>query len=221
MAGELGDNAFKRALQAAEMTPEKVANLLFSKNPSEIRRLYGSLSASGRTKAKAAIVSRALEKAVDGDDLSPAKFRNELERLSKPIGVIFDNADKASAEGLSRLLKATQRASVASAAPPTGVQNNLPILTAVLTDLMGGAGAGLTTAGAIGGAARLYEGATVRNLMISLSKTKPGSKAEGAVLGRIEKVLASQFGIQADNVGAAVNDNMAGRLSAEDRVERE
>lgn len=221
MAGELSDSAFKRVLNGADMTPEKVSNLLFSKNASEVRRLYRSLSASGRNKAKSAVVARALQKGVDGDDLSPAKFRSEIERLGSPIGVVFDKTDQAGIEGLSRLLKATQRASVASAAPPTGVQNTQIIGATVLTDMMGGMGAAVTSGTLAGFAARLYESAPVRNLMVALSKTKPGSKAEGAVIERIEGVIASQAGLRGDDAARAVNDNVFGSAVAEDGVPEE
>lgn len=217
MVGDLSDGAFKRALNGADTTPEKVANLLFSKNPSEVKRLYRSLSASGRTRAKSAVISRAMEKAVDGEILSPAKFRSEIERLSSPIGVIFDKADKASVEGLSRLLQATQRSSVSAAAPPTGVQNVQIIGASFLTDLMGGMGGATTSAIAAGFAARAYESATVRNLMINLGKTKPGSKAESATLARIEGVLASQASLKSDDLRGAINDNAASQLAAENQ----
>lgn len=212
MVGELDDAAFKRALNAVDITPEKVGNLLFSKNPSEVKRLMGNLSESGKAKARSAVIQRALLKAIDGEDLSPQKFANEIERLGSNIGVVFEGADVTRIEGLTRLIKATQQASVAAAAPPTGVQNSVPILAAVMADFMGSAGGAITSSALAGFAARAYESATVRNLLIGLGKTKPGSAGERSYIQRIEKVLASQSGL---NMNAA-NDDVGMALAADE-----
>lgn len=229
MVGDLSDNAFRRALQGADVTPETVSRLIFSQKPSEMRRLFSSLSASGRTKAQSAIIYEALRrsKALEqgggriAEEFSPQRFANTLKDMGKQIGVAFDKTDIASIEGFSRLINATQRASVAGAAPPTGVQNYAPVLAAMLTDMMGGFGAASTAAAAYGGLARLYESAPVRNLLISLSRTPAGSRAEGAVLERINNVIQSQGILNREALGRAVNDNNAGRLAAEEQQPEE
>jgi len=221
MAGELDVSAFKRALNNASATPEDVAGLLFSKKPSDVSRLYRSLSASGKTKAQAAIIHRAFAKATDGAELSAQKFASEIERLGGPIGVAFDKSDRASIEGLSRLLKATRQATVASANPPTGTQNSMIIGSAVLTDWLGTAGAAMATAGGAGLAARAYESAPVRNLMINLGKTKPGSEGEKAIFERIARVMTVQSGVEGGAIARAVNDNPASRLAAEEQQPEE
>lgn len=216
MAGELSDNVFRGVLRSSDATPENVARLLFSKKPSEVQRLVGNLSPEGRRKAQAAVIQRAVERAGGIDNISPDRFANEVGRLGKSIGVVFDGPGLARVRGLERLLQATKQAGVASAAPPTGAQNSLPIFAAVLADLLGTAGAAITTGAGIGGLARLYESGPVRNLLVGLSKTTPGSQGESRMLERIAKIIASQSQIR----GAPANDVLAaspGRLAAQDQ----
>lgn len=215
MAGDLQSTIFKNVLKNTETTPEAAARLLFSQKPSDVRRLFAGLSPKGKDKARAAVIHEAVMKAGGLEDISPQKFANALERFGRTTGVIFAD-DAPRVEGIVRLIQATQRASVAAASPPTGVQNTIPVLAAVLADWMGTAGGAITAAGVAGMAARLYESAPVRNLLVGLSKTKPGSKAEAAFHDRIAKALSTQ----ADDVGQAANSNMATAAVAEQPKEQ-
>lgn len=213
MAGQLDDRVFRGVLNSAETTPENVARLLFSKKPSEISRLMSNLSPAGRAKAQAAVISRALERS--GDDISPDRFANEIARLGKSIGVAFDPTDQARIYGLTRLINATKQASVASVSPPTGAQN-MPIVGGYAAGAVFGPGAA-PVLGAFGGAARIYESAAVRNLLVGLGRSKPGSKQERKLMERVFKVLSSQSQIQP--LGRAANENLPiiTRSAAEDR----
>ena len=51
----------RNVLRSNESTPENVARLLFSKKPSEVRRLVGNLSPDGQARAQAAVINRAVE----------------------------------------------------------------------------------------------------------------------------------------------------------------
>lgn len=196
MAGELKNGAIKRALNTAEMTPENVGQLLFSAKPSDVKRLYSGLTEAGRAKAQSAIIYRYAQKAGTGDALSAEKFLSALKGEGERIGIFFTKSEVAQIEGLRRVLDATRRASTAAAAPPTGVQNNIPIIAAVLADWLGSAGAALTSGAIAGGVARFYESAPVRNYLLKLGRTAPGSKAELAVAQRlaiaVEGVLARE-----------------------------
>lgn len=205
MAGELNVSSFRRILNSSEATPEDVGRLLFSNKPSDVRRLVGNLSPAGKAKAQAAIIQRALAKA--GEDTSPDKFASEIGRLGKQIGVAFDGQDASRIEGMRRLLEKTQRAATASVAPPTGVQN---------TPIVGGFAAGsllgwaaVPYAAAVGLLARAYESAPVRNMLLGLSKTKPGTPAESNLLERILKAATSQAEIR-----APANDTLGASLAA-------
>lgn len=211
MAGELSVGTFKRVLADAESTPENVGRLLFSQKPSDVKRLMANISPEGRAKAQAAIIERALSKA--GDDVSPDKFANEITRLGKQVGVVFEGQDLARIQGLERLLQATKRAAQASVTPPTGVQNT-PIVGGYAAGTVLGSAA-IPYAALVGLAARAYESAPVRNLLIGLSKTQPGSKAEGRMIERLEKAIVSQ-----SSVNPAVNDNVGMSLAASETEEQ-
>lgn len=189
MFDELESNAFKRALDKGSVTPETVRSLLFSQKPSDVQRLYRSLTPSGRDAARTAIVQDALTKAGGIENISPQKFVNALQKNSAQTGVFFKPEQKQQAEGLVRVIKATQRASETAAAPPTGVQAVPFAAGAFLADLFGSFGATLVGAGSIGGLARAYESTPVRNLLLKVAKTKPSSKEEFEMLRRIIPVI--------------------------------
>lgn len=187
MTGELKASSFKRVLQNSETTPEMVAKLIFSKTPSEVNRLAANLSDAGKIKARAAIVGQALEKAKDGEDISPQKFASAMEAMKASVGGLFDGPDAARVEGMVRLLKATNQATNANAQLMTGARNTGLVAGAGIGTLFGKAA--IPVGGLMGLTARAYESAPMRNLLLSLSKTKPGSKAESEVTNRIADML--------------------------------
>ena len=218
MAGELDASAFKSALNKIETTPEAVASLLFNKNASEVKRLYGSLSATGRNKAQAAILLKAAEGAAEdtamGKIISPQKFANAIEAMDKATGVFFANPDKARIDGFTRLLKATQEASVASVAPPTGVQNTIPAMTAGLVGLFGGL-KGLAAAGGYGVLARAYESAPVRDALLRVGRMKPGTKAESDAMNNAANYISRMIPVAANDAETALAQS-PGRAAAQD-----
>lgn len=219
MAGELDVRNFKKVISDAETTPENVATLLFSKKPSDVKRLVANISPEGRRKAQSAILHRAIEKAGGIDNISPDRFANEVGRLGNSVGIVFEGSELASLKGLERLLQSTKQASVASVAPPTGVQNT-PIVGGFAAGSWLGAGA-IPWAAAAGGLARLYESAPVRNMLVALRRTQPGSKAESNLLEKIGKVAASQTNIQSENVARAANSNVPVPLAADEGQENQ
>lgn len=211
LAGDLGNSTFKRMLNNAESTPEDVARLLFSKKPSDVKRLYNNLSEQGQSKARSAIIYQAMEKA--GDDVSPKRFANAIGQLSKSIGVAFPEAERVRVMGMKKLLDATQQASVSAAAPPTGVQNTPVIGAIAIGEIAGSGGAATAMAGSIGLLARAYESAPVRNLLLRLGRAKEGSQQERVIISKLSAIIS---GRTAEMVPQAANNNMAGRLAAED-----
>jgi hypothetical protein len=186
---ELESTALKRALNKAEITPEAVRSMLFSKNRSDVQLLYRNLTPDGRAAARTAIIQEAVQKAGGMETISPQKFVNELERLSKQTGVFFKPEQKAQADGLIRVIQATQRASESAANPPTGQQLAIPVISAWLGSMFGDAGAALAAGASVGGIARVYESAPVRNMMIQLSKVPQGSKQEAEIVRRLLPVM--------------------------------
>jgi len=211
LAGDLGNSTFKRMLNNAESTPEDVARLLFSKKPSDVKRLYNNLSEQGQSKARSAIIYQAMEKA--GDDVSPKRFANAIGQLSKSIGVAFPEAERVRVMGMKKLLDATQQASVSAAAPPTGVQNTPVIGAIAIGEIAGSGGAATAMAGSIGLLARAYESAPVRNLLLRLGRSKEGSQQERVIISKLSAIIS---GRTAEMVPQAANSNMSGRLAAED-----
>lgn len=195
MAGELDASAFKNLLNNAETTPESAAKIIFGKTPSDMRRLYGSLSEEGRSKVRSAIMFQAAEKSTVNDVISPQKFASAMEAMSDATGVFFSPADKVRIDGLTRLLKATQHASDAAANPMTGAQNT-PLIAGVTLGQVFGTAA-LPATGAVGLLARAYESAPVRNALLLLGRTKPGSPKERAMLTKAVAALAASNDNQA------------------------
>jgi hypothetical protein len=185
LVGELDMGALKSALKKGDATPEVINRLLFSQKPSEIRQLYKGLTNDGKANARAAILSRAAEKAGGLDAISPDKFANEVKRLGKSVGVFFNGKEAQQLDGLMRVLNETKRAGAASAAPPTGVQVALPVGAAFLADFMGSGGAATAAGISAGAFARAYESAPVRNLLLQLAKVKAGSAKESELIGKV------------------------------------
>jgi hypothetical protein len=200
LAGELEMGTLKSVLRRGDATPEVVGNMLFSKKPSEVSQLYASLTPAGRESARAAILARAAEKATaevaEGTVVSPDKFANEVKRLGTSVGVFFSGDDLKQVQGLTRVLNITKRASEAAAAPPTGVQAAIPVSAAALSSFFGGGLPGflatLGTAGGVGLAARIYESAPIRNLLIKIPQTVSGSPEEAALLKRLTATIQQQ-----------------------------
>jgi hypothetical protein len=182
--GEAKDGALRNVLNKGEATPETVRRMLFSTKPSDMQRLYKSLTPQGQARARTAIVQEALGKAVNEGDIasiSPDKFKNALGGLDPQIRVFFKGEDFEAANGLVRALRLTQSAGRAGAAPMTGVQS-IPILGSMfLTDVMGGMGGATASMGAIGAIARVYEATGVKRALRAVARAE-GKKAEAATL---------------------------------------
>lgn len=193
MMGEVNKTTLKSVLDRGEATPEVVARMIFSEKPSEMRVLYNNLNDKGKEAAKTAVIARALEKASVGEDVSPEKFRAQLDKLGPQIGVFFKGDDLQRVKGLERVLSATRRAAEAGVQTQTG-QQLYPIGQLLGAGAAGQAVgkplAGYAALGAAGLAARLYESAPVRNLLLKLPTVKAGTPEEAALIKRI--VAAAQ-----------------------------
>lgn len=176
--GELDSTALRQALKLGNLEPEKVRTLLFSKKPSQIKLLYKKLTPEGRANARIALLQEAAEKSGGIDYLSPERFKSAVDKLSKSTGVFFSGQDKKALDGLLNALKLTERAASARVMPESGAQAAPVVGAAVLSDVFGGTGGALTALGGIGGMARIYESAPVRNALIKLSSSTPGNETK-------------------------------------------
>lgn len=218
MAGELGVNRLRSVLNTADMTPENVGNLLFSAKPSEVELLMKNLSPVGQARARGAIIQRAFEKAGGIENMTPDKFLQQIKALGSPIGVAFKGDEGAALQGFTRLLKATKRGAEAGVAPPTGVQNTPVLAGYTLGTLLGPVA--IPTAGIGGLLARAYESAPVRDLVVRLARTAPGSRNEATILRQLAPRLSA---IAANNneVSGALSSKVGVPLAASDGEENE
>ncbi len=220
MAGELDNTAFKNVLANAEVTPENVAKLLFSKKPSDVRRLVSNLSGPGRAKAQAAVIFRALDRASGKEGveevISPDRFVTVLDDLKASSGVVFDAADNTRLEGFKRLMNATQQAAAANATLNTGARNT-PLVGGLTLGTIFGA-ASFPVAGGLGLIARAYESAPVRNALLKLGRAPAGSQQAAQLTQRAQVAFASFLSRESGSL-AALNDNVGVPLAASDGQE--
>ena len=172
-AEKLKKTKIKNILDKGDVTPENVSTMLFSQKPSEVKKLYESLTTKGKQNARSALVFRAFDNASKrAGGITPSTFNTELKKIAKNTDVFFRGKDRAQLEGFKRLMSATRRAQEAAVETPTGQQ----ILGAgagyaAFTDL----GATLGAGGTAGGLARLYESAPVRNALLRLGSVPTDS----------------------------------------------
>lgn len=198
LAGMMDDankTILESVLKKGDATPEVVNSMLFSTKPSEVAQLYRNLTPIGRANARSAIIARAIEKSGGIENVSPDRFANQVRDLGKSINVFFSSDDLARVNGLARAINLTKRAGEAGVMPPSGVQNFYAMLGIGGAGVGGGLTGAVTVAGgmgAVGGMARLYESPAVRNILIRLPKTKPGSPEEAALFKRLSATFAAQ-----------------------------
>ena len=221
MIGELEDDAFKKVLKKADITPDNVATILFKggdRGNESMRRLVSNLDDDGVRKVQGALMTQAWRKAMTPQGVSVEKFLNELGRLSDNFDIAFKGSQREALKGVERLLNVTRRGAEAGANIRTGEQNVPTVLGIGATQAFGLAG-GVTTLGVGGLIARLYESAGMRNLLVGLAKTKAGSPAEKAALSRIMKAAAPIINNWQDDLAKVANDNMTAAAVAEDPTE--
>ncbi|GAB3401186.1 DNA transfer protein [Erwinia aphidicola] len=172
LANRVKNTALKRVLEKGEYVPEVVNSVVYSSKPSEVRNLYSLLDEKGKDAMRAAYISKVAEKSGD----SPARFMSEVNRLRKnpAINDVLGPRHVKELNGLMDVLRLTNRADSASVVTQTGqaLANPVRLGSAVVSQgssLAAEAGYGLMT--------RVYESKPVRNALLRLSNTKPGSPA--------------------------------------------
>ncbi|MDJ4946853.1 DNA transfer protein [Salmonella enterica] len=177
-----------------QATPELINSVVYSRNASDIKRIWPALDSIGKDAMRAAYISKIAEKAGD----SPAKFITEVNKLKRQAGgeiynTVFNGQHMKELNALHDVLRETARADTAGVVTQTGqsLANNIRL------------GAGLFSGGtSIGGEAgfglmmRLYESKPARNILLRLANTKPGTPAYERVLNQaataVRPLLANQ-----------------------------
>lgn len=160
---------------SSEATPELINSVVYSRKPTDVKRIWSALDSKGKDAMRAAYISRISERAGD----SPAKFLTEVNKLKSQSGgeiynTIFSGRHMKELDALHDVLRQTSRADSANVVTQTGqaLANPLRIgagVSTLGTSLAGEAGYGLAT--------RLYESKPVRNMLLRLANTKSGTPA--------------------------------------------
>lgn len=199
MMDELDDTAFKRVLGKAETTPEEVGKIIFGKTPSTMRRLFNSVNDQGKNKIRAAVITRAFDQASDTmGNVSPQKFASAIDAMDNSVTEFFPSAEKARLEGFKKLMAATNRSVEATSLPNNGAQLAPAAGAMALSPFVGKDAVVLVGAqGLLGSTARLYETKAVRNILMALSRTRPGSPGEATMIDRLTKFVTRNTANQA------------------------
>ena len=183
MAGELRQGGLKRVLDQGEFNPQTVTGMLTSTNPQEAKLLYNSLGSAGRANARLLLLQSAAKKALDPNTgvINPNTFAREANKLKSNFGQFFSGAEANRVQGLVAVLNATRRAQESQFAPRTG-ERMVPYATAGsfgwLGTLLGfDPITGLASSAGVGAAARLYESAATRDMLMRIGKATGSEKA--------------------------------------------
>ncbi|EBO1694178.1 DNA transfer protein [Salmonella enterica subsp. enterica serovar Infantis] len=177
-----------------QATPELINSVVYSRNASDIKRIWPALDSKGKDAMRAAYISKIAEKASD----SPAKFITEVNKLKRQAGgeiynTVFNGQHMKELNALHDVLRETARADTAGVVTQTGqsLANNIrlgPGLFSGGTSIGGEAGFGLMM--------RLYESKPARNMLLRLANTKPGTPAYERALNQavtaVRPLLANQ-----------------------------
>lgn len=177
-----------------EFTPELINSVVYSRKPSDIKRIWPALSEDGKDAMRAAYISKIAEKAED----SPAKFLTELNKLKSQsdgqiYSTIFSGRHMKELDALQDVLAKTARSDAANVVTQTGQSqaNRLRMIGGITT-----LGTSLGLEGAFGTLMRIYESKPTRNMLLRLANTKPGTPSYERALNQaavaVRPLLANQ-----------------------------
>ncbi|HAV8623789.1 TPA: DNA transfer protein [Escherichia coli] len=178
-----------------EFTPELINSVVFSRKPSDIKRIWPALSEDGKNAMRAAYISKIAEKAGD----SPTKFLTELNKLKSQsdgqiYNTIFSGRHMKELDALHEVLQQTARSDTANVVTQTGQSQANRIRTIGATATLG---ATLALESGFGAMMRLYESKATRNALLRLANTKAGTPAYERALNNaanaIRPILSSQI----------------------------
>lgn len=177
-----------------QATPELINSVVYSRNASDIKRIWPALDEKGKDAMRAAYISRISEKTGG----SPAKFLTEVNKLKRQAGgdiynTIFSGKHMKELDALHEVLSETSRADAANVVTQTGqaLANPLRVGAGVAS-----LGTSLAAEGGYGLVMRVYESKPMRNALLRLANTKPGTPAYERALNNAVNVsrplIASQ-----------------------------
>ena len=173
----MGTSKLKAILDKGEATPEVVRNMMFSRNKSDIDRLYKSLTPKGQDAARATFITQiADDLAKQQKGVSPTSVGTQLNKYSDGINALFKGKKKDEVEGFINLMNVTKRAQEIERGSGSQTFERLAGMGVAGTALSGAIPASSFAAYAtIGGISRLFESPKVRNILIKARTMKQGS----------------------------------------------
>lgn len=172
--------------------PEKIIRYLSQHKSaggvkSRSNMLYGALDEQGKDAVRGSLIRDSLNKASDQNKFSPAKFATELEGISNVTGVFFNKADKKRIDGISKIMRMTERAGQVAENPPNGLRLLVP----------GGIGVAfidpaiVIPSGIVYATAfkALYKSKAGRNILLAASKSTPGSRGFENIMSRANSLI--------------------------------
>ncbi len=162
-------------------------------------KMFRSLDSAGRNAVRAGLLDDATQHATTPKgDISPAKFAQYMEKHSNAINTFFKGDQLKEVKGFQNLMRHVERAGQFAENPPTGARLIEPLMLVGATAsyfspaaLMGM----LTIGGGTASATAMLQSTAGRNILITLSKMKPGSKA----MNEAAKALAATVATQSKN----------------------
>ncbi|EMK7686102.1 hypothetical protein [Escherichia coli] len=178
-----------------EFTPELINSVVFSRKPSDIKRIWPALSEDGKNAMRAAYISKIAEKAGD----SPTKFLTELNKLKSQsdgqiYNTIFSGRHMKELDALHEVLQQTARSDTANVVTQTGQSQANRIRTIGATATLG---ATLALESGFGAMMRLYESKATRNALLRLANTKAGTPAYERALNNAANAIRPLFATEA------------------------
>ena len=173
---DMGTSKLKAILDKGDATPEVVRQMMFSRNKSDIDRLYKSLTPKGQDSARAAFITQiADDLGKQQKGLSPTAIAGQLNKYKDGVDSLFKGQKKDEVEGFINLMNVTGRAQEVERGSGSQTFERLAGLGVAGTALSGAIppasfGAYLT----LGGVSRLFESPKVRNILIKAKTMKTG-----------------------------------------------
>ena len=179
----------------SQSTPELINNSLFSKNASDIKRIWGSLDENGKNAMRAAYIGKIADSVGDN---SPARLITQISKLKKQAGgevynTVFSGRHMKELDALEDVLKTTSRSDAANVVTQTGQSqaNRLRMIGGVVSM---GTTLGLETG--FGTLMRVYESKPIRNALLRLANTKAGTPGYERALNQaavlVRPIVANQ-----------------------------
>ncbi len=178
---DMGTSKLKAILDKGEATPEVVRNMMFSRNKSDIDRLYKSLTPKGQDAARAAFITQIADDLAGRDKgLSPTSIATQLNKYKDGIDSLFKGKKKDEVEGFLNLMNITKRAQEVERGSGSQTFERVTTSGAILAGIAGGVSGAVPASSfaayaSLGGISRLFESPKVRNILIKAKTMKPGS----------------------------------------------